>query len=205
EGEYNTVGNESLVKQIEGWDVAILDRYNSEQFIERQELSNEQDFENHILQLKRYMWSDGWGGAEIVQVVDVAPNETYTLSALARGGIKKDGTLLGKIRIQEVQNNALETSVDVTGSSWETYSMDYTTSAFCKQIRVFFYLERDKWGASISALEADNAKLTGKSRTYSSKVGFENRSSNIEYFTYDATGAYAPLISPEIIVIPEDK
>ena len=40
-----------------------------------------------------------------MQVVDVAPNETYTLSALLKGGIaKKAGTLTGKMIIEEAQN-----------------------------------------------------------------------------------------------------
>ena len=201
EGEFDNRRGGKIAEAIEGWDIAIGDIYNSEQYILKQEISNEQDFNNQILQMKRYKWSDGWSAAEIGQVVDVAPNETYTLSALVRGGIKaKEGTLLGKIKIQEVQDRALGTSVDITSDSWETYSMDYTTSAACKQIRVFFYLERDKWGATISPLDIDNVKLTGKSRIYSSKVGFENKFSNVEYFTYDLSGAYAPLMTPEIKV-----
>lgn len=40
-----------------------------------------------------------------MQVVDVAPNETYTLSALLKGGIaKKEGKLTGKMIIEEVED-----------------------------------------------------------------------------------------------------
>lgn len=47
----------------------------------------------------------GWSDGILMQVVDVAPNETYTLSALLKGGIaKKAGTLTGKMIIEEAQN-----------------------------------------------------------------------------------------------------
>jgi len=201
EGDYNTAYDNHMAVSIEGWDVVISDRYNSEQYIVPQEISNEQDFNNHILQMKRYKWSDGWSAAEIAQVVDVVPNETYTLQALVRGGIKKkEGDLLGKIKIEEVQDNALGTSVDITSDDWETYSTDYTASANCKQIRVVFYLERDKWGADITPLEIDNVKLTGRSVQYVPKIGFENQGAKLDYFTYDLSGAYAPAVQPRIEV-----
>ncbi|MDD3323115.1 MAG: hypothetical protein PHS59_16915, partial [Paludibacter sp.] len=38
-----------------------------------------------------------------------------------------------------------------------------------------------------------NVKLTGKGRTYDQKIGFDNKFSGVDYFTYDLTGAYAPL------------
>lgn len=201
EGEFETRYDNNMAVGMEGWDIVIGDRYNSEQFIVPQEIDNEQDFNNHILRMKRYKWAAGWGAAEVVQVVDVAPNESYTLQALVRGGVRKDGTLLGKIRIQEVQDRALATSVDVTGDTWETYSLDYTTSENCKQLRIVFYLERDKWGATISPLEIDNVKLTGRGRTYSPKIGFDRLATDVEYFTYDLTGAYAPAKVPEISVV----
>jgi hypothetical protein len=200
EGEFETQYDNHVAEKIEGWDVLIGDRYNSNQFIKEQEINNELDFNNHILSMERYKWADGWSAAEVSQVVDVAPNETYTLAALVRGGIKKDGTNLAKMKIEEVQDGTLGKSVDITSNKWETYSMDYTTTGACKQIRVVFYLERDKWGADITSLDVDNVKLTGKSRLYSAKIGFENKSSKVKYFTYDLTGAYAPLAKPEISV-----
>lgn len=200
EGEFTMNKGGKIAKTIEGWDILIDDIYNSEQYIVKQEINNEQDFNNQILQMKRYQWSDGWSAAEITQIVDVTPNETYTLSALVRGGFKKkDGTFLGKIKIYEIQNNVLGTSVNLISDNWETYSMDYTTSPFCKQICVLFYLERDKKDIFISPLEIDNIKLTGKSCIYKPKIGFNNKQSLVEYFTYDLTDAYAPL-TPQITV-----
>lgn len=201
DGEFQLMKGTEIVGKIEGWDVVVTDRYNSEQYIVKQQLDNNVDFNNSILQMKRYKWADGWGAAEIEQIIDVAPNETYTLSALARGGIKdKENKLLGRIEIQEVQDRTLKANTDVVSDSWETYSLDYTTSANCKQIRVVFLLERDKWGATISPLEIDRVQLTGVSRNYSPKIGFENKASNIDYFTYDLTGAYAPEVQPAIEV-----
>lgn len=201
EDEYDTKYDNKMAVGIEGWNIVIGDRYNSEQYIVNQELDNNQDFNNHVLQMQRYKWSDGWSAAEIDQIVDVAPNEVYSLSALIRGGIKKkEGTLLGKMKIMEVQDRELGTSTDVTSDGWETYSLDYTTSADCKQIRVLFYLERDKWGADITPMEIDNVKLTGKQRLYAPKIGFENEGTEVEYFTYDLTGAYAPVINPKISI-----
>ncbi|MDB5143658.1 MAG: hypothetical protein JWQ66_2371 [Mucilaginibacter sp.] len=199
EGDYDTRDGK-MVKAIEGWDILIGDIYNSDQSIRKQEITNEQDADNHILSLERYKWADGWSAAEIGQVVNVAPNETYTLSALVRGGVKKGGTSLGKVKIEEMQDGVLGKSVEISSDKWETYSLDYTTSAECKQIRVVFYLERDKWGATITPLEADNVKLTGKSRIFAPKIGFTNKASNIKYFTYDLTGAYAPLEQPKIAI-----
>lgn len=203
EGSFELRGK--IARAIEGWSILIGDIYNSEQYIQRQEITNEQDCDNHVLQMKRYKWSDGWSSAEVSQVIDVAPDEPYTLSALVRGGIKEEGALLGKIKIEEVQDGSLGTSVEVSSDNWETYSMDYTTSAKCKQLRILFYLERDKRGATITPLEIDNVKLTGKSRTYTPRIGFNNKLANVEYFNYDLTGAYAPASNPEIAVNVKTK
>ncbi|MDP4278220.1 MAG: T9SS type A sorting domain-containing protein, partial [Bacteroidota bacterium] len=46
---------------------------------------------------------------------------------------------------------------------------------------------------SISSLLVDNVALAGKARTHTQKIGFTNKSAGVEYFTYDLTGAYAPL------------
>lgn len=78
-------------------------------------------------------------------------------------------------------------------------SLDFTTSPTCKQIRVIFQIQAGTWGANISPLDVDNVKLTGTSRTYSPKIGFENNNAEIEYFTYDLSGAYAPE-QPEITI-----
>lgn len=198
EGEYDILGNDKLLGGLAGWHIAITDRWCSEQYIINQELDNEQDFNNQILRLRPYKWAGSWGNPQITQVVDVAPNETYTLSALARGGIRKEGALSGKLIIEELEDGSKKQVTEISSNNFETYSMDYTTSASCKQIRVILEIGGGKWGEDISPLEVDNVKLTGVSRTYSPKIGFENVGAEVEYFTYDLTGAYAPAINPEI-------
>ena len=195
EGEWNWSASRNIVTDIEGWNVSPFDQYNSTQNIANCEIDNVQDYDNHALEVRRYMWSDGWAAGEISQIVDVAPNETYSFSALAKGGLKDDGTILGSLRIREVQDSEKGKNISVTSDEFETYATDYTTSAECKQLRISCYLERDKWGASISALTVDNVKLMGKSRSYKQMVGYTNVGSDIEYFTYDLTGAYAPSVS----------
>lgn len=201
EGEFDIVkgSEDGLLSAIEGWNIAITDRWCSEQYLINQELDNDQDFNNHILRLRPYKWAASWGDPQIVQIVDVAPNETYTLSALARGGIKKNETedLTGKIIITEMHDSEKKAEIIVSNETFETYSLDYTTSPDCKQIRVVLQIGGGKWGENISPLEVDNLRLTGLSRKYSPKIGFENHSAGLEYFTYDLTGAYAPL-QPQI-------
>lgn len=200
EGEYDYMDEGKLVKAIEGWNIAILDKWNNEQFILSQEIDNEQDFNNHIFRIKPYKWAGGWGNGNINQTIDVAPNETYTLSALAKGGLdKKKGALTAKIIIQEVEDREKKVETEIASDTWETYSLDFTTSPTCKQIRVIFQIQAGKWGANITPLDVDNVKLTGTSRTYAPKIGFENNNTEIEYFTYDLSGAYAPE-QPEIII-----
>ena len=192
EGEWNFSKSRNIVTRIEGWDVYPYDQYNSTQDIEAEERNNDVDMNNHVLSMKRYMWNDGWSAGQISQIVDVAPNETYSFSALAKGGIKKDGTQLGSIRIEDLQNSDNKVTIPVTSDSYQTYASDFTTLANTKQIRVYFNLERDKWGASISALKVDDVKLTGVDRNVAAKIGFKNNGADVAYFTYDTTGAYAP-------------
>jgi carbohydrate binding protein with CBM4/9 domain len=202
EGDFDAPSK--MAKAIEGWDILIGDIYNSEQYIDQEEIDNKLDFNNHILTMKRYKWAAGWSAAEISQVIDVAPNETYTLSALMKGGVEpKDGKLFGKVKIVDEGNRELSSSAEITSEEWETYSLDFTTSASCKQIRVIFYLERDKWGSNVTPLKIDNVKLTGKSRKYVPKIGFKNKQASVDYFTYDLTGAYAPENVPAINVTLE--
>ena len=192
EGEWDFNKSRNITDRIEGWDVYPYDQYNSTQQIITEERSNEVDQNNHVLSVDRYMWSDGWAAAEISQLVDVAPNEVYSFSALAKGGIKKDGTILGSLRIQDMQNADNKVAIPVTSENYQTYACDFETKATTKQIRVYCYLERDKWGASITPLKVDDVKLTGYSRVIQPQIGFQNESSDIEYFNFDCTGAYAP-------------
>ncbi|GEM_PF-242495 len=195
EGESNYSSSRGITTHIEGWDVSPWDQYNSTQEIIKQERSNEVDQNNHVLSVDRYMWNAGWAAAEISQVVDVAPNETYAFSALAKGGVKSDGKLLGSLRIQDMQNSDNKQVIDVTSDSYQTYGCDFNTQANTKQIRVTCYMERDAWGASISPMQVDDVKLTGVERKVKQQIGFTNNFSDIAYFSFDDTGAYAPAVS----------
>ena len=194
EGEWNFSKSRNIVTRIEGWDVYPFDQYNSTQDIEAEERNNEVDMNNHVLSMKRYMWNDGWSAGQISQIVDVAPNEIYSFSALAKGGIKKDGTKLGSLRIEDLQNADNKVTIPVTSDDYHTYACNFETLANTKQIRVYFNLERDKWGASISALKVDDVQLRGYSRNVAQQIGFENNGADIAYFAFDNDGAYAPML-----------
>ena len=195
EGEWDFSKSQNITKYIEGWDVYPYDQYNSYQDINSEERSNEVDQNNHVLSVHRYKWNDGWAAAEISQIVDVAPNETYAFSALAKGGIRSNGDQLGFIKIEDLQNDDNKVSLNVTSDNYQTYATDFETKANTKQIRVFFYLERAAWGASVSAFNIDDARLTGVKRIPTAQMGFENVGADVEYFNFDATGAYAPLFA----------
>ena len=204
EGEFDINPETKLVSRVEGWDVVISDRWNSEQQILPEEIDNNQDLDNHVFEIRPYKWAAGWSDGILMQVVDVVPNENYTLSALLKGGIaKKEGKLTGKMIIEEVQDPEKKVITEIASDNWETYSMDYTTSAECNQIRVSFTVGRGGWGNDIGAVRVDNAKLTGTSRTYSPKFGFIDNTADVEYFTIDESGAYAPA-QPEITINIED-
>lgn len=202
EGEYNNRSSDSLMIGVEGWQIGPIDQYNCTFSVPNIEINKELDIDNHAIKLQRYTWNDGWAAGTVSQIVDVAPNETYSLSFLARGGqkIKNDAVekVMGDVRIEEVQNSDLRQITPITSpDNFETYSMDFTTSARCRQIRVSVYQERfldgGGWGSSVRPLIVDDMKLTGMSRVLDQKVGFDNSFSDVEYFSYDPTGAYAPL------------
>jgi hypothetical protein len=193
EGEYNFSKSQNITKYIEGWDIYPYDQYNSYQDIDREERSNEVDQNNHVLTINRYKWNDGWADAEISQIVDVASDDIYTFSALAKGG-QYNGSALGSIRIQDLQNDNNTARLNVTSDSYQKYSVDFETQANTKQIRITFQLGRAKWGASVSAFKIDDARLVGTSRIPTAQVGFENLGADIEYFAIDPTGAYAPVM-----------
>ena len=203
EGESDYSNSAGTTVKIEGWDVYPIDQYNSYQNISSEERSNAVDQNNHVLSVHRYMWEGGWAAAEISQIVDVAPNETYAFSALAKGGIRSNGDQLGFIKIEDLQNDDNKVSLNVTSDNYQTYATDFETKANTKQIRVFFYLERAAWGASVSAYRIDDVKLTGVKRVPTAQMGFENIGADVEYFNFDATGAYAPLFA--ILETSEDE
>ena len=194
EGEYNFSESQNITKFIEGWDVYPYDQYNSYQNISHEERSNEVDQNNHVLSIHRYMWEGGWADAEISQIVDVASDDIYTFSALAKGGIRSNGDILGSINIQDLQNTDNKVNVKVTSDSYQKYSVDFETKANTKQIRIAFQLGRAAWGASVSAFRIDDARLIGTSRIPTQQVGFENLGADIDYFAIDATGPFAPAL-----------
>ena len=194
EGEWDFSESQNITKFIEGWDVYPYDQYNSYQDIVSEERSNEIDQNNHVLSIHRYMWEGGWADGEISQIVDVAPNDIYTFSALAKGGIRSNGDQLGSIRIQDLQNDDNKVTMTVNSDSYKTYSVDFETKANTKQIRVWFNLGRAAWGASVSAFKIDDARLIGTHRSATPQVGFECIGADVEYFNFDATGAYAPAL-----------
>ena len=59
EGEFDTNPESKLVTAVEGWDVVIGDRWNSEQYIKPEEIDNMQDIDNHIFEIKPYKWAAG--------------------------------------------------------------------------------------------------------------------------------------------------
>ncbi len=199
EGEWNKRTSDSLVNKVEGWIVDPIDRYNCTYEVPNYEINNELDHFNHVLKLQRYNWNDGWGAGTVSQIVDVAPNSTYSLSFLAGGGMNtKTGEIMSSVKIQEVENSTLGSSVSVTNEEgMEQYGLNYTTSADCKQIKVIVYNERflngGGWGSSPKAFYVDEMVLTGTSRVLDQKTGFDSNGASVEYFTYDVTGAYAPL------------
>ena len=70
EGEFDTNPESKLVTAVEGWDVVIGDRWNSEQYIKPEEIDNMQDIDNHIFEIKPYKWAAGWSDGILMQVVD---------------------------------------------------------------------------------------------------------------------------------------
>jgi hypothetical protein len=136
EGEWDFSSRQNITKFIEGWDVYPYDQYNSYQNINSEERSNEVDQNNHVLSMHRYMWEGGYADGEISQIVDVAPDETYSFSALAKGGIRSNGDQLGSIRIQDLQNDDNKAVLRVTSDSYQTYATDFQTKANTKQLRM---------------------------------------------------------------------
>lgn len=201
EGEFELRKDASeLAGAIQGWDIVIGDKWNSEQKIQTEELDNEYDKDNHVFMLRPYKWASGWSDGILQQVIDVQPNETYTLTVMAKGGQDegKNGGNTGKLGIEELQDNTKKNVIPITSTEWETYSVDYTTSADCHQIVVRFSDGRGGWGNKIKPIYVDNAVLTGVSRTYKPRYGYENQDAKVEYFTIDESGAYAPEAVPEI-------
>lgn len=193
EGGYKAEGNEDLVTRLDGWDIVIGDRWNSEQFIKNAELSSDVDYDNHVFTIKPYKWRDGWGDGSIEQLIDVVPGETYTLEVLAKGGTSaKQGKNTGRITIREVQQGGAKVSTEIASNQWEMYSLDLTASPECKQIAVSFSVGSGKWGGDITPVCVEDARLVGVGAKYKPVYGFSNSNASVNYIAFDNTGAYAP-------------
>lgn len=200
EGEFDLSADKERAEEVEGWDIVIGDRWNSEQKVEKLGLDNQLDVDNHVFWVRPYKWRAGWSDGILEQIVDIVPGETYTLTALAKGGTSaKENKNLGQLQIHEVQDRSKSVTTPIVSNEWEEYSLDYTPSKECKQIAIQITNGRGGWGNDITPVYVDNVKLTGKSRTYSPKFGFLSQGADVEYFTIDESGAYAPE-TPEINV-----
>ncbi|MDR2475002.1 MAG: hypothetical protein LBD45_04010 [Bacteroidales bacterium] len=202
EGEYN-FRKDGYLNRIENWTVVNWDTWNNNQAIELSGIGAEYDAKsNHVLEMSNYQWSTGWGAGEIDQVVDIVSGTTYSFSAMAKGGQRAGnaGTEYpewnGKFKIREVQDETLGASVNVTSNNWQIYTMDYTPTASCRQLKITLYMERNQVGWTTSGYGhffVDNVALTGQNRiNFTPMLGFINDFANIHYFAYDLTGAYAP-------------
>lgn len=209
EGEYNMhQQNASYTAFLENWFVVNWDQYNNSQnIVNGQPISNTLGYgsENHVLKMDNYQWSQGWGAGEIEQLIDVVPGTTYSFSAMAKGGGRDDSgdgvvdastERYGKMMLTEAQDGSLGTSVKATSDDWQTYTMDYTPSANCKQLKVTLYMERNLVGwttKSYKPLYIDKVSLSGQERAgYTPQLGFINSFADVDYFAFDNTGAFAP-------------
>lgn len=200
EGEFDLSEDKERAEGVEGWDVAIGDRWNSEQKVQKLGLDNQLDVDNQVFWIRPYKWREGWSDGILEQIVDIVPGETYTLTALLKGGTSsKQAKNFGQLQIREVQERSKSVTTPIVSNEWEEYSLDYTPSKECKQIAVQITNGRGGWGNDITPVYADNVKLTGKGCTYSPKFGFLNQGTDVEYFAIDESGAYAPE-TPEINV-----
>ena len=173
---------EDVAKGIEGWYIDIHDYWCSQQFIVPEEIDQAIGVDNHVAQIKPYMWANGWGNGNINQIVDVAPNETYTLTALVKGGIReKEGTLVGSMFIEEMQNREKRVKVDIARRFMGNVFLGLYHLARLQTNPRGFPNGKWKMGRAPQPLEVDNVKLTGVSRQYTPKIGFtqSGRSSGI--------------------------
>lgn len=190
---YIAEGDNNLVTRLDGWDIVISDKWNSQQFIEPAELTADIDNDNHVFKIEPYKWAGGWGDGSIEQLIDVTPGETYTFEALVRGGLSaKKGQNTGRMTIREVQDGGKKAEAEISSDQWELYSLDLTTSPECKQLAVSFSVGKGEWGGDITPVYVENARLVGVGSKYKPIYGFNNSNAPVEYIAFDNTGAYAP-------------
>ncbi len=182
---------------VQGWTIkAPTDGWNSRTYIGSDVVSDEMGDDNHVLELSRYQWEDGWANSEVSQTVDVVPGSTYRLSAMAMGGFKKsDDSSLGYIRIEEVQTPTKGKEVKIDAEhryKFGHYTLNYTASAKCTQLRVILGMKKAGKGNESERARFDDVTLSGKSVKFTPALTMNNSGATLEYFTYDASGAYAP-------------
>lgn len=182
---------------VEGW--TILDGsngWNSRTYIEKAVVSDDMGDDNHVLGLNRYQWEDGWSDSKVSQVIDVVPGQTYTFSVMAMGGYRSsDDKALGFIRIEEVQTPALgkETTLDKSRYDFARYSLSHKAGSKCTQLRVILGLNKAGKGNQVEMVKFDDACLTGQGVVLTPALSFAaTADADLEYFTYDDSGAYAP-------------
>jgi len=181
---------------VQGW--TILDAsngWNSRTYIEKDVVSDDMGDDNSVLGLNRYQWEDGWSDSKVSQIVDVVPGETYKFSVMAMGGYRSsDDKALGFIRIEEVQTPALGKEVVIDKSRYEfaRYEVQHKASSRCTQLRVILGLKKAGKGNQVEMVKYDDACLSGKSVVLTPSLSFASSGTALEYFTFDASGAYAP-------------
>ena len=191
---------------IEGWSIDNPNEgWNSRSYITEEVVGDEMGDDNHVAELERYRWEDGWADSRISQVVNVVPGATYDLSVLAMGGFRKsDDSSQGFIRIEEVETPTKAKEVKIKDQDrykFGRYTMRFTPSAKCHQIRVVLGMKKCGKNESERA-RFDDVVLRGKSVSFAPALSMVNNNSTLEYFHVDPTGAYAP--SMPVIGVSDD-
>ena len=189
---------------VEGWTIMDPNNgWNARTYISTAPVTDALGEDNHVAGLERYQWEDGYDDGKLSQVVSVVPGTTYTLTAFAKGGFRiSDDTPLGYIRIEEVQNTEKNVSVTLDEHSryeFKPYTLSYVPGEDCEQIRVVLGIQKAGKGNQSEKAWFDEVCLTGQARTFAQQIGFVKANADLEYFTYDVTGAYAPIL-PKINV-----
>lgn len=182
---------------VQGWTInAPNDGWNSRTYISEAVVGDEMADDNHVLELARYQWQDGWANSEVSQTVNVVPGTTYRLSAMAMGGFKKsDDSSLGYIRIEEVQAPTKCKEVKIAEAhryKFGHYTLNYTPSAKCTQLRVVLGMKKAGKGTESERVRFDDVTLAGKAVRLTPSLTMNNHGATLDYFAYDESGAYAP-------------
>ena len=192
-------GPKPYVSKIQGWDIYPVEPWNTRQQIVRWEINEDEgyDFTNKALMLHRYGWNKGFSDGLISQAVNVTPGQKYTLTFLAAGGIHNN-VKYGYVRIEEVANSTKGVTQAISSDKPKAYTMSYTPSAGCRQIRVVIGLKSPgaigDWGAVPEVpIYVDKLVLKGQKAVGNGTIGFvADEGTVVEHFAYDFDNAYAP-------------